>query len=675
MKYVLELLGGSGSTEIYNSRAAAISALDSYPSHRPGQPIAVVYMSQGRRKALLAIGHDAGVGVSGDYKRYTIIGDCDCTGHDVTTTVMAKDVLLDPIDYENLLNEMEELYGARRFGYLGTNSDPWKDTCVIPKYTSVQAAFEAILCGKSEPDPGQDRLVLAINVSPNAIEVSEQAQMYTVTVIANYTGTLTSATFTTNGQNPLNILEDLRDGQWSATYIVGYDYPIAPDETQTINYSVTATVGNITQVSNIPITIHRPKEEPQPTQDTYTIHYMPNGASGQEVTKVYHNIPALVTDISSFGWEPQPLYGLDGWAKSSGGEKLNTLVQSDFIEVEEHEYVLDLYALWVKVGVNQLRVITNPQYATWNKEEQIYDVNTIYVIDTTGAIVDPAEYTLEWTPADGIPKGTNVGTYNGSVKAIPFDLENYEPSDDTRVTLIINAKPATVIPMFALDGEQDWKTEDEIAIGHDTPEVKAMFSGFFSEDEELLPYNNDDYPNTLVWHPVINMNAANTYVLHYEADIEHFLGDLYVNYNITINTAQLTLIEPPMDLTFTTVGYDHEPLVKYEHLHDSGFFQAAGTNISGLSGNVEDWWFFESNRKEVQPTTVVDINRLYTMEDIEIVKWDSASNKWFIPNREIREEFSATQESGSTIIKLEYYDPDYEEWTKERALYGIKFNN
>lgn len=144
MKYVLELLRGNTT---YNSRSEAISALDNYPSHRAGQPVVVIYKKNGNSRALLAIG-------TGPHS-YTIIGDADGS-IDITSKISARDIVLDEIDYSGLLDDLEEKTGHHRFGWLGTEKDPWGTTGKIPSGTTVQEAFEAILVGRAqdpEPEP------------------------------------------------------------------------------------------------------------------------------------------------------------------------------------------------------------------------------------------------------------------------------------------------------------------------------------------------------------------------------------------------------------------------------------------------------------------------------------------------------------------------------------------
>lgn len=150
MKYVLELLRGKTT---YNSRSEAILALNDYHGHRAGQPVVVIYKKNGNSRALLAIGTGP--------NSYTIIGDADGS-IDITSKISARDIVLDEIDYSGLLDDLSSQYADddeskhRRFGWLGTDKDPWKSTEKIPSGTTVQEAFEAILVGRAqdpEPEP------------------------------------------------------------------------------------------------------------------------------------------------------------------------------------------------------------------------------------------------------------------------------------------------------------------------------------------------------------------------------------------------------------------------------------------------------------------------------------------------------------------------------------------
>jgi hypothetical protein len=122
MKYILELLGEGQPS---GNRDAAIQQLNNYKNHRPGQPIAAVYIdTTGARKALLAIGHDYGVGKSGSLIRYTIIGDADAS-QSIVNYNWADQIKLHRISYKNLLDDYgtNVTPGHRRFGYLGTEYD------------------------------------------------------------------------------------------------------------------------------------------------------------------------------------------------------------------------------------------------------------------------------------------------------------------------------------------------------------------------------------------------------------------------------------------------------------------------------------------------------------------------------------------------------------------------
>ncbi len=127
--------------------------------------------------------------------------------------------------------------------------------------------------------------------------------------------------------------------------------------------------------------------------------------------------------------------------------------------------------------------------------------------------------------------------------------------------------------------------------------------------------------------------------------------------------------EEPLQVTFTTTGYTNEPAVRQSDLSGTNFIHDYATT-NGLTGNVNDWWIFESNRLSQSHTTTVYTNK--TVTGFTVLKYNS-SGGWFSPGYDIPHfRLDENDPTNKTII-FEYYDEDDERWEVERSLYAIKF--
>jgi len=140
---------------------------------------------------------------------------------------------------------------------------------------------------------------------------------------------------------------------------------------------------------------------------------------------------------------------------------------------------------------------------------------------------------------------------------------------------------------------------------------------------------------------------------------------LYNQVNQPDSTQEMT--DTSLQVTFTTYGYTNEPAVHQSELSGTSFFQNNAT-ANGLTGDVNDWWIFESNRKSQLHTTTIYTNK--TITSFSLLKWNSAGGAW----QPVPFDYSHFNPKTNTdTIAFEYYNEDDESWQLERALYAIKF--
>jgi len=128
-------------------------------------------------------------------------------------------------------------------------------------------------------------------------------------------------------------------------------------------------------------------------------------------------------------------------------------------------------------------------------------------------------------------------------------------------------------------------------------------------------------------------------------------------------------IDTGLQVTFTTTGYTNEPAVKYSDVSQAGFFQTPSSS-TGLTGNINDWWIWESNRKRSTGYTSY-VYATKPFSSIEVRRWSFSS--WIVP--ETAPDFTITTSGNTTTVTLFNYDSMLEQYSTERAIYAIKFND
>ena len=689
MKYILELLGSS---QPYPSRYNAIAALDAYLYHRPGQPIAAVYIDRdANRRALLAIGHDYGKGKgSGTYRRYTIIGDADAS-QTVNNYNWASQIKLSRISYKRLLDDYGENVtpGHRRFGYLGTVYDSWhtnpssaSDIDCVPNGASVQAAFEHILKGDFGSDSDN---YLRLNITANPTQITlpgtgESGVQYTVTVSAEYSGNLTDASLTANyGQGGGASFMPSISGPshtWTADYIIDSSFAsvMGSLNSYAIRYTASATVEGLeTVTATAVVTVVRPEVVPPDPTATYTVTYTPLAVSGEDVSEQKTGEWTAWTLRSTSPWEPPTGYYLDGWSTDSTGsedQRVTSFIPNDFAGTTDN--TIRVYPIWKLEDVEpKVLVITAPsQSHTYDATLHYYDHTKIKV--SCGGQELPFSWTQDgtsWTgTGDGftvafvgndIPSQENVGTDSNSVSVANTD-DRYETGSGSSAQATVTVTPKAASVTTKING----KSSETLYTGSAVPsDLSAAFSNFVGGQESAFGTIGEHG----VWVPTLNMNTAGTYTLQF--DYSSVSQDILSNYSITTNWATLTLEEEPLRVTFTTTGYTNEPAVHQSDLASTSFIHKTATS-NGLSGNVNDWWIFVSDRRSAsQYTTYIYSNK--NIGNFSIMRWDSASNIW----RDMSSQLSKfTVDSSAKTITFKYYNEDDELWEVETSLYAIKFN-
>ena len=645
MKYILEVLdnSGSGSVHAYGSRNEAILAMDQYTYHRPGQPIAAVYIDEeGKYKALLAIGHDYGVGYDSGrgVKRYTIIGDCDGS-HSITNYNWASQIKLSRIPYSNLLDDYLEIDGVRRFGYLGTVYDSWAKinggNDEVPNGATVQEAFEHILLGDRNSQPSDDSLTLIITAIPSEIVENSGVNSYTVTVSADYEGTMNFAKLTASeGSVPSEsaFLNSLRLGSWSQPYTV--DFSTMTADTKTITYTATAKVGNITQTASATVVLRKEGSEPEP-QTVYKVYYHAvDVCSGTEFFETATgSIPSLRSAVLPSGWSisDSEHWQFDGWTKDPNGQgpKISGLSSSDFVQ-EGNAMACHVYSYCIakEVGPTALTVNATAQTETYTGQEYVYDYqNRVTVtgggenqpITWTGSHGVGNGFTVDFV-GDDVPKGTNAGAYTNSVVVSVTDTEKWtEPGPSAVATLTINKRTASITVKI------NNKTSESLTVGSTAPSESFTLQGFTTADATAI----NGISNWGQWNPALSMTTVGTYTLSFEGDLESVINtDNYQT--ITKTDATLEITELPLQITFDTdttgTGITTHDAKKATSAAssanvDHSSVMTAPSNTTAIVG----WWvIYANNTNPLASTTTIDSNKPITITGLKY--WDEATSSW-----------------------------------------------
>lgn len=650
MKYILEVLGSQNSGSSYSSRAAAIRALDSFSYHRPGQPIAAVYINDsGLLKALLAIGHDYGVGLnsSNGTRRYTIIGDCDGS-HSVTASNWASEIRLSEIPYSNLLALQEEELGIRRFGYLGTEFDSWASVNggqdKVPNGATVQEAFEHILLGDLNKTPTEDSLNLTITASPNEV-IEGEADSYTITVAAIFSGTMTSASLSASEgsiPNPSEFLSSLMHGAWTNVYTA--DFSSMTTDTKTITYTATATVGTIQRTASATVTLRRGGVVPPDPQVTYRVIYHAVGVcTGSDLSDVsVGSIPSIRGSFLPSGWSIEQGWHFAGWTKNSDGSEpvVSGLSESDFGSTsEENVRVCNLYSHCEADIPEQsiLRITASQQTETYSGSLYTYNYQSHVIVIGNGVTLPITwnsdgtgtgdGFTVSFRPSDNIPSGTDADTYTGTVGIAVTDEDRWTIGDGgetANAVLKINPRPASIA--VKLNGQSSL----ELTVGSTSPTESFVPSEAFIESDRQALSNITS--NWGTWNPALNMDQPGTYTLSFTADLSSYINT--DNYTITKTPATLTVKTIPLEVIFNTdtgSGRADHLAKKADGANNNAsintidyFGISLPSNTVGIGGY---WVVFSNNTDPLTSTTIIKTNKNVSVQDVKY--WDQTTASWY----------------------------------------------
>lgn len=679
MKYILELLGEGQPS---GNRDAAIQQLNNYKNHRPGQPIAAVYIdTTGARKALLAIGHDYGVGKSGSIIRYTIIGDADAS-QSIVNYNWADQIKLHRISYKNLLDDYDTNVtpGHRRFGYLGTEYDTWHTNGddAVPEGATVQAAFEHILIGNLGSSSEDNYINVTVSVNPSQVYIpnpGDPANYYSVIVNAQHSNTIEEAVFSSSDgdSTPAGFLQSLNSGSsYTKTVAVSSEYTISGDS-KTITYSASAVVGNSNSSDSGTVTILKSPQQDDVDEDkTYIVHYIPRIVQGASYDiSAVGQLPALET---SSLWNPPTGYTWDGWSQNDQGtgSKITTSNYTTALfspnPADLNTMELNLYPIWKEISEdepNEIVVTAATQSVQYNGAVQTYDYQSYISVsvggiqqtitwdstNATGTCLAYPGFTISFTGGN-IPYGTDAGSYSEavSVNILPEYAEEYSwtSASSPTATLTINRAAASVTAK--LNGS----STVTCSIGDPIPTQSYVYSGILGSDTALM----DNIQNWQQWSPgnsEPDMSTAGTYTLEFKTS--SVPAEITANYNITRYSATLVIEAVPLQVTYTTYADNtSNTTTNPAQLITSNTTQANLHYIDATPPNsftgITGWWiFFAYNQNILESNTSINTNKSVRITDVKL--WNDVSG-WYYP--ENKSAYINTFNTSGTEFKYQHPD-------------------
>lgn len=693
MKYVLEFLDNQGRPLIYENRAAVVAALDAYLRHRPGQIIAATYVDGTYNKSILAVGNAYGRGKDdgSTVRRYTILEECD---HDSESGVSvqpvsqwAEDVCIrTPIDYSNLLLDMEEVYGVARFGYLGTSDDPWINTKKIPAGVSVKKILDEILTGSRNQIINPNSISsLQISSSPQQITVPETGlTTYNVFSSISFTGELASAVIEVLDENSVIVKTiDAKESfestnQYSITEYVGSDYDLDPGQNRILKYRVTATVGtgcqSVTSSSSVTVTIL--KQESPETPVTYTLRYHLNSdgteATGTNETESIDYSQGLITlptvPQQSWNWVAQSGYEFVGWSSSSAGSDRITIVNTNSFVGDDTVKYFDAYAVWAAIQPKQLK--TNSELyntLTYNGNYQTFDTSSIIVRDSDGNLVSSSDYEIQWTGGSVLSGKTVSGSPYTGAFTIVSRSERYTDSVEYQAELSITKANAEIGVLI------DNSHESTIYVNETVPNISVYHTNFFGTDADTVSVNNT------YWDPALDISSAGSYYLMYNQQSDPYIT---ANYNVQYMDSLLHVIPEPheTEVRFTTKNFDDEPAALIDNLPDIYDTTAWGQDwqediykaINHTAFEDKDkYWYIAS---EIDPEDDQnDLTTIYINEDTDVEdlkKFNPGIPAWA---NVAQRDYSVQRNNGTTTVVLYRPMDNSQEPIAQKCLLAIKF--
>ena len=237
-----------------------------------------------------------------------------------------------------------------------------------------------------------------------------------------------------------------------------------------------------------------------------------------------------------------------------------------------------------------------------------------------------------------------------AIQAVPTNVSAF--TNDAGYITAANVQEAANIPtnVSAFNNDAGYITSEDIP---EIPTVPTNVSAFTNDAHYITDVQLQQIMNTIA-------SMQNT--------IDSMGLMMEVLYNQLNQSDSIPAgIDTGLQVTFTTSGYTNEPAVKYSDVSQAGFFQTPSSS-TGLTGNINDWWIWESNRTKNQPTSYVYANKPFS--SIEVRRWSLSS--WIVP--ETAPYFTITTSGNTTTVELVHYHSVNESFDRERAVYAIKFN-
>ncbi len=263
-----------------------------------------------------------------------------------------------------------------------------------------------------------------------------------------------------------------------------------------------------------------------------------------------------------------------------------------------------------------------------------------------------------------------------AIPAVPTNVSAF--TNDAGYITAANVQEAANIPtnVSAFNNDAGYITSADI------PEIPTMPTNVSAFNNDAGYITSADIPEI----PTVPTNvSAFTNDAHYITDVQlQQIMNTIASMQNTIDSMGLVMevlynqinqsdsipagIDTGLQVTFTTTGYTNEPAVHQSDLSGTNFIHNYATT-NGLTGNVNDWWIFESDRRSPsQYSTYIYINK--TITSFSILRWNGGV--WQPVDSQLSK---FTLDQSTNTISFRYYNESDESWEVETSLYAIKFND
>ena len=399
-------------------------------------------------------------------------------------------------------------------------------------------------------------------------------------------------------------------------------------------------------------------------------------------------IPAMPTNVSAFTNDAGYVTAAD--VQQAAGVPTNvSAFNNDMGYLTSYTETDPLFTSW---GKNYNTLNNKPNLATVATSGNYNDLSNKPTIPTNvsaftndagyiTATQVPEQVNADWNATSGKAKILNkptIPTVPSNVSAFTNDagyLTSYTEQQVLSIsndTIFITGGSFVKLPEGFSGSWNDLTDKPENISVPDSVSAFVNDAGYITMDSvPTIPTNVSVFENDAHYITDVQLQQIMSTIFTMQNTIDSMglvIEALYNQINLPDSTQEMT--DTSLQVTFTTTGYTNEPTVHQSDLSGTTFFQNYAT-VNGLTGNVNEWWIFESNRKSQLHSTYVYTNK--TITSFSLLKWNIGV--WQpvpIDNSHFR--LDENDPTHKTII-FEYYNEDDESWQLERALYAIKFND